>query len=401
VRPSERQQVIDRTDIEGRKRSAGAWHAFPCALYGSLRLSALRRTGLRLFYVRSIACPSFLLLATLLALSVLPTAPAAMRGEPEVEIVAVGDILLDRGIARRIERGGPRIVFARVRDVISSADLAFGNLECPLTDNCDRSRQRISFRARPRYVEALTDAGFDMLSLANNHSMDCGTRGLLETMSNLKRGGLRWSGAGGTRAEAEAPVILNLKGIRIAFVSFTAVAPPANTTVKDDGSTVALLGSRAALARAVASAVRESEVVAVSLHWGAEYSSRPDKEQVELAHAAVEAGADLVIGHHPHTLAGMELIRRPEGRYALIAYSLGNFAFDSPRWLGKRVTESVILRCKLGRRGLASAEVLPVVLENYLPRPASPVEAQSILQRLSALSAELKTNIENGEIILR
>jgi poly-gamma-glutamate capsule biosynthesis protein CapA/YwtB (metallophosphatase superfamily) len=324
-----------------------------------------------------------------------------MRSEPAVEMVAVGDILLDRGIARRIEGGGPHIVFARVRDVISSADLAFGNLECPLTDNCDRSRQRISFRANPRYVESLTDAGFDMLSLANNHSMDCGSRGLLETMSNLKRGGLLWSGAGETRAEAEAPVILTLKGIRIAFVSFTAVAPPANATVRDGGPAVALLPSRAALAQAVASARRESEVVAVSLHWGAEYSSRPSGEQVDLAHAAVEAGADLVIGHHPHTLAGMELIRRPEGRYALIAYSLGNFAFDSPRWLGKRVTESVILRCRLSRRGLASAEVLPVVLENYLPRPASPREAQSILQRLSALSAELKTHMANGEIILR
>ena len=100
----------------------------------------------------------------------------------------------------------------------------------------------------------------------------------------------------------------------------------------------------------------------------------------------------------------MELIKKrtPIGvRYALIAYSLGNFAFDSPRFLGKRVTDSVILRCKLSRAGFVSAEVMPIVLENYLPRPASFVEAQSILARLSALSAELKTRMMNGRINFR
>ncbi|HYO91616.1 MAG TPA: CapA family protein, partial [Pyrinomonadaceae bacterium] len=289
------------------------------------------------------------------------------------------------------------------RDVISGADLAFGNLECPLTTRCDRSPQRISFRARPRYVEALTDAGFDMLSLANNHSMDCGSTGLLETMRNLKRGGLRWSGAGRTRAEAESPVLLSVKGIRIAFVSFTAITPPVRRPLEEDEPTVAL-ASRATLERAVVSARREADVVIVSLHWGVEYSYRPVTEQVSLAHAAVEAGADLVLGHHTHTLAGVEVIKRlsPAGtRYALIAYSLGNFAFDSPRWLGKRVTESAILRCRLSRAGLLSAEVLPVVLEDYLPRPAVALESESIFSRLAALSAELSTQMKNGRISLR
>lgn len=319
-------------------------------------------------------------------------------------MVAVGDILLDRGIARRIERQGTRIVFARVRDVISKADLAFGNLECPLTEKCDRGPQRIAFKAEPRFAEALTYGGFDMASLANNHSMDCGPAGLLETMRHLKRSGVGWSGAGSTRAEAEAPVILSVKGVRIAFVSFTAVAPTVRAPLKDDEPSVAL-ASRESLERAVASARKESDVVVVSLHWGEEYSSRPDREQVELARVAVEAGADIVLGHHTHTLAGLEVIIKRSGtgtRYALVAYSLGNFAFDSPRWLGKRVTDSAILRYRVSRaRGLISAEVLPVVLEDYLPRPANPAEAQSILSRLTALSAELNTQITNGQISLR
>jgi poly-gamma-glutamate capsule biosynthesis protein CapA/YwtB (metallophosphatase superfamily) len=334
-------------------------------------------------------------------LSALATGKRAKRAQATVELVAVGDILLARGVARRIEGVGTQIVFARVRDIISGADVAFANLECPLAQTCERAPQRIAFRAEPRNVTALTRAGFDIVSLANNHSMDCGRVGLSETIDSLRRAGLRWCGAGRTRAEAEAPVLLNVKGIRIAFVAFTAIAPAARAYMKTYGPAVAI-ASREALTRAVGAAKLEADVVIASLHWGEEYASRPDSEQRELAHAAVEAGADLVIGHHTHTLEGFELINRPTGagkRYALIAYSLGNFAFDSPRSLGKRVTESVVLSCVLSREGVLSAGIKPVMLENYLPRPARTEEAQSILSRLSALSAELNTRITNGRIV--
>ncbi|HKS29373.1 MAG TPA: CapA family protein, partial [Pyrinomonadaceae bacterium] len=330
--------------------------------------------------------------------------PVASGSGPEVEIVAVGDILLDRGVARRIEREGTRAVFSRVRDTVSGADLSFGNLECPVTIRCERGSQRIAFRARPRYTEALIDAGFDILSLANNHSMDCGGAGLLETIRNLNASGLRSSGAGRTRKEAEAPVLLNVKGIRIASLSFTMIAPPTGRPPNDNEPSVAI-ASRSSVESAIVSARRDADVVIVSLHWGVEYSSRPSAEQVSLAHAAVEAGADVVLGHHTHTLAGLEVIRRRSGtggtRYALVAYSLGNFVFDSPRWLGKRVTESAVLRFRLSRAGVVKAELLPVVLEDYLPRPANSTEARSILSRLATLSAELNTEMTNGQISLR
>jgi gamma-polyglutamate biosynthesis protein CapA len=343
----------------------------------------------------------FCLLIMLALLSALATGRRAGQAQTTVELIAAGDILLDRGVARRIESGGTGVVFARVRDIISGADVAFANLECPLARTCERAPQRIAFRAEPRNVTALTQAGFDIVSLANNHSMDCGRVGLSETIDSLRRAGLRWCGAGQTRAEAEAPVVLNVKGIRIAFVAFTAIAPAARAYMRTDGPAVALASSEA-LTHAVSSAKLEADVVIASLHWGTEYVSRPDREQRELAHAAVEAGADVVIGHHPHTLEGFELINRPAGagkRYALIAYSLGNFAFDSPRSLGKRVSESVVLSCVLSREGVVSAEVKAVVLENYLPRPARAEEAQSILSRLSALSAELNTRMADGRLV--
>lgn len=164
------------------------------------------------------------------------------------------------------------------------------------------------------------------------------------------------------------------------------------------------LAERASLERAVCAARLESDAVVVSLHWGVEYAARPDVEQKELARAAVGAGADLVLGHHTHTLEGIELITSRSGagtvRPALVAYSLGNFAFDSSSAFGTRVRESIILRRALNRNGLVSAEIIPVLLENYLPRPATPPEAQSIRARLAALSTELNTRLEKGRVVL-
>ena len=342
-----------------------------------------------------------LLLATFSALS---TVAEAAQYEASVELAAVGDILLDRRVARKIASVGESRAFAGVRESIASADLALGNLECPLTQQCQPSSKRIAFRADPRMVEALSGAGFDILSLANNHSMDCGTGGLLETMRNLRESGLAWSGAGPSRAQAEAPLILNVKGIRIAIVSFTAIAPvTADRPPEDDGPSVAIM-SRDSFLRALAYARTQADVIVASLHWGTEYASRPGAEQRETARLAARAGADLIVGHHTHSLQGMELIASGEGarkRYSLAAYSLGNFAFDSPRALGRRVTESAILRCRFDRRGLISAEVIPITLDNYLPRPARPDEAQSILLRLGALSAELNTLMTGGRVIMQ
>lgn len=366
-----------------------------------MRCGGRRENMQRRFNSLRIAFASLCVSAVSSLLIIALSSTSAARRETTVELVAVGDILLDRGVARSVEREGTRTVFARVKPLISNAGLAFGNLESPVTIRCERVAQRISFRAEPSYLAALTGAGFDVVSLANNHSMDCGRAGLIETMRNLNGSGLRWCGAGLTQAEAEAPVILNAKGIRIAFVGFTAIKPPA--LLKDEGATVAT-ADRASLQRAVAAARGEADVVVVSLHWGIEYASRPGAEQRELAHAAAEAGADLILGHHTHTLEGLELIetRNGEGvRRTLVIYSLGNFVFDSPRAFGKRVRESVILRCKVDGEGLVSAGLVPVVLENNLPRPASGEEAQSILARMASLSSELKTRITGGRVRLK
>lgn len=322
--------------------------------------------------------------------------PVKVRAQSEatVELVAVGDVMLDRGVARRIKREGRERVFAGVEDALAGADVTFGNLENPLALRCERSRKKISFQARPATADALLGAGFDVLSLANNHTLDCGRGGLLETIDHLKARGLRWAGAGPTLAAAEAPTVVSVKGIKIAFVAFTDVEPESGTRrVVWRGVARA---SKFALSRSVTAAREQADVVVVSLHWGIEYASRPSVRQRELAQAAVAAGADLVLGHHTHTLQGLEAFTHSGAavkRRALVAYSLGNFVFDSPPSLGRRVVETVVLRCKLSRDGLVSAKVQPVFIEKYLPRAAAPEESRRILARLAELSAELGTDL--------
>ena len=342
------------------------------------------------------AARCFLLFAAIIS-SLVFSVEVHAQEEATIELVAVGDVLLDRGVARRIEHEGTTRVLADVREALAGADVTFGNLENPLAAHCRRSPKKISFQARPNSADALLGAGFDVLSLANNHTLDCGKSGLLETIEHLKTRGLGWAGAGPTLSAAEAPTILSVKGIKIAVVAFTDVEPVSGT--RRDVRGVVARASKSALRRAIVAARTVADVVVVSLHWGVEYASRPSMRQRELAQTAVAAGADIVLGHHTHTLQGLEAVIHKGAagtRRALVAYSLGNFVFDSPPSLGRRVVESIILRCKLGKNGLVSAEVQPVFIEKYLPRAAAPEESHRILARLRELSAELGTDLNAG-----
>jgi poly-gamma-glutamate synthesis protein (capsule biosynthesis protein) len=337
-----------------------------------------------------------LIFALALSATLFASSLASPTSQPQQKItmVAVGDILLDRGVGRKIERYGTSYPFKHVASVLSAADLAFGNLEGPLTARCTKAAKKFSFQAKPRNVAALAEAGFDILSLANNHSMDCGEVGLMETMANLESAGIRWSGAGRSRAEAESIVVMEVKGVRVAFVAFSEFLPEGSTP-RSDGASISY-ASLESVQRAVAEARTRADVVVASFHWGAEYASRPRDPQVKLAHAAVDAGADLVLGHHPHVIQGLQLVsvKNTNGaRRALIVYSLGNFVFDSPGMLGQRPLESFILRCTLSRKGLEMIEILPVSIEAYRPRPAEDIKAKTIMERLSLLSAELNTEL--------
>jgi poly-gamma-glutamate capsule biosynthesis protein CapA/YwtB (metallophosphatase superfamily) len=304
--------------------------------------------------------PFLALAALVLAASpaYMPTLPP-VGPDPCITLVAVGDVLLARGIGERIDRHGLEWPFQHVTSILESADIAFCNLECPLTERGAKVNKVFCFKADPGAVQCLSGAGFDIVSLANNHTLDCGRTGLVETMDVLDAAKIAYTGAGRDEAGAREPVILGRNGLRIAFLARNALLPE-SPRYRTNAPSIALLDPDT-IEDEVADAARQADVVIVSLHWGVEYREYPQPDQEELAHRIIDAGADLVLGHHPHATQPVE-----EYHGGLIAYSLGNFLFDNASpWC----RESMILKVWLTRSGPPEYEVIPVELADWRPTP--------------------------------
>lgn len=285
-------------------------------------------------------------------------------------MVAAGDILLGRRIGARMEQAGDyTLPFRSIADTLRDADIAFGNLEGPLCDRGPYPREGMIFRVRPRAVEGLLFAGFDVMSVANNHALDGGQGCLAFTVEHLRANGIAATGAGIGYETAHTPALVERAGVRFAFLAYTYAG--FNDT---PGAARAVVAGRdiTTMQHDVAAARAQADVVLVSLHDGAEYTRRVARETEAFARAAIGAGAVAVLGHHPHVAQRVE-------RYAdgWIFYSLGNFVFQQP-FPGTR--EALLARLTFRGTKLARVEALPVVIEDYSqPRLATVEEAAAIL----------------------
>ena len=243
-------------------------------------------------------------------------------------IGAVGDIMPARGVdAVLLAPGGDRRVFGDTLPILRGLDLLLGNLEAPATGSGTKARKTYTFRFDPRALEGLAAAGFSYLSLANNHTFDYGTAGFLDTLVSLADAGIATSGAGRTAQDASLPAVLKVGDMEVRLLSFGAY--PVDRTGFDGRATARAGDNRpgtlwldedglAAAARAFSPNAFNIAVV----HGGEEWSTTPTAAQRKGYRDLVSAGADLVIGSHPHVLQGLEAVNG-----SLIAYSLGNFLF--------------------------------------------------------------------------
>ncbi len=298
-----------------------------------------------------------------------PAPEAPVRVLARATVGAVGDVLMHDAVKRSAEthgRGAPAAgfswLFSPIADLLSAPDVTFANLETPIAPGAKGGTREYVFNAPPDAVAALRGAGVDVVSVANNHAFDQGRPGFEETLARVQAGGLRTVGAG-PADRAAGPVAVSAGGLTLAFLGWAHffnqdgnACPPAPSGAPPCLQAAQLDRGRAV--EAVRTAAREADAVIVSLHWGVEYEPQPRAEDVDLAHALADAGALVVLGHHPHVLQPVELYRRTDGQIAVIAYSLGNFVSNQSRKYVHGVTpekvaatrDGLLLRVALARR---------------------------------------------------
>lgn len=265
----------------------------------------------------------------------LATLAAAASLQP-LTLRAVGDVMLARGIERRGVNP-----FKTMRDDLRGAGILFGNLECALTTKKVAKNKPYILKAHPNRSQWLEDAGFDVMSLNNNHAGDCDAAGFFETAFTLQSRNIV--------ALTEEPVVITAKGQRIGFVAYT-----------DFGKDACAGMSIFKLSRLKQDLLKiDAPMRVVSIHWGIEGSSEPSKRQRELARLIAQQGVDLIIGHGPHVLQPVEMIGG-----CIVAYSLGDFVFDinkPPR------NEGAVLEVEINGPGITGYRLRPAIT-GYQPK---------------------------------
>ncbi len=302
---------------------------------------------------------------------------AALRLDPARlrTLIATGDVIPARGVDGAIRARGDDFLFpvAATSQLTANADLTVVNLEAPLIASCPPAPPgTFTFCGRPGFVQALRSAGVDVATLENNHIGNYGGDGIDETTGHLDAAGIAW-------ADHATPAVRDVRGLRFGFLAFNGVGGRFD---------------RQLIAAQVQALRPQVDVLAVAVHWGAEYVRIPqsspgiaDDDPIEIAHLAVDAGADLVIGNHPHWVQAVEIY---SGRF--IAYAHGNFIFDQMWSYETRV--GVVGRYTFYDDVLVGVEFLPVLSHDYAqPVPMEGAEAQAVLSGMEAASQELAARL--------
>lgn len=309
-------------------------------------------------------------------------AVAASTAAPKdvvIEMTAVGDIRLDGPVAAIAAKDGDAAPSRAVKDLLA-ADIEFANLETPVTARGAKTVKTWNFRATPATLNIVKEAGFNVLNIANNHVWDYGRDGFLDTLKALEKGGWTYVGGGRDRAAAEEVRLIEFEGLTVGILGLTSTHPEAGWAGRNKPGVA--YSDYARLPDIVGRARKRCDVLVVSFHGGTELADDPNDIQKAVAHAVVDAGADLFLGHHPHVLQPIEIYKGKP-----ILYSLGNFLFVSPT---PTTRPTVLARFRLGKDGVRRIDLTPLDTNYGRPKPASAefaAAARAALDRLGALDA--------------
>lgn len=322
--------------------------------------------------------------------------------ESRVTFLAVGDMMLSRGVAKAIVRAGsPLAPFKKLENVFLSTDFNFGNLEVPISGRNDVFGKGLVFNMNERDIAGLKTYNFRVLNLANNHALDQGINGLRNTRKFLAENNFTFFGAGDNLEQAWQPKSVVVNGVKIGFVGASYASVNDGGVARNDY--IARIEDTERLKKAIEQLRSDgANFIVATMHAGVEYTRRPHQPQIDFARSAIDLGADIVIGAHPHWA---QVFEQYKGKY--IFYSLGNFIFDQ-EW-SRDTKEGLALKITLqsrkssaptagsssGAARVEQIELIPVIIENYsTPRPANEAEALQILKKIGATDKIIKPQIE-------
>lgn len=302
-----------------------------------------------------------------------------------VNLSFVGDVMFANKINDLLKQHGYDYPFKYIRSYLEKADIAVANLETPVTTRGTSEEKTYAYRSSPLALPELKKAGVDLVNLANNHSMDYGVEGLLDTLDHLDATGISRVGAGKNSEEAYRHVMMEHSGMKIAFLGFSRVIPSASWYAGFSKPGLAEAYSTKLSLQAIAKARAEADLVVVIAHWGEERNNRPIKVQTDLARQYIDQGADLVIASHPHVLQGFEQYK---GKW--IAYSLGNFIFttneNSATW------ESMILEASCSKERSCELQIVPVLTKWAQPIRMIQEDGRKLFNKLTHISVNARVD---------
>lgn len=254
----------------------------------------------------------------------------------ETELIITGDVMIGRSVmTKSLGMSNPSYPFAKVADKLNSADIVFSNLETPIINNCPNSDSGFKFCADSRMIEGLKFAGIDIVNLANNHTLNYGQEGLKETENILTENEIKWVGDGNL-------AIVEKNGTKFGFLGFNFVDN------KPQDSDFELIKE----------SKKKVDVLIPMIHWGVEYTNHPTETQKLIAKDLINAGADVVVGGHPHWIQNVDYINDKP-----IFYSLGNFVFDQP-W-SEETKNGLVVQLIYKNKTLSNIKELPIYMRNF------------------------------------
>lgn len=332
--------------------------------------------------------------------SIMLGAPSLHAKNREVRMLFVGDVLLGASLGPKLKTHGAGYPSQHVRTILSDADLVFGNLECPLTTarESTKGKSQAQLEAKTQFIfkadpilgaKALQLAGFTVMSVANNHSMDYRGIGMMDTIATLDDAGIVPAGGGADWDTAAAPRILTMDdGSTVGVLACSMINPPYTGAGESTPGAYAI-GKRwnPFLEEQIELLDQKCDFVVLSVHWGIERNTTHQPYQTKIAHAAIDAGADAVIGHHTHCLQPFEWY---DGK--LIAYSLGNFIFTGQ---SKEVSSAILeIHWTPGREDY-DAMLHPVLVRSGVPEPTADATIRKSIAQLAPDLTLLKAPVES------